>query len=124
MNSCKQYFLGSNSCTGFYSLFESFTAEDSVDNLYIIKGGPGCGKSSFMRSIASALKDEGLDVEYILCTGDINSLDGIYIPALKTAYLDGTAPMCWNPDTPAYVKPMLIWAYSMTRRLSLRSLRR
>ena len=97
MNSCKQYFLGSNSCTGFYSLFESFTAEDSVDNLYIIKGGPGCGKSSFMRSIASALKDEGLDVEYILCTGDINSLDGIYIPALKTAYLDGTAPHVLEP---------------------------
>lgn len=97
MNISKQYFLGSNSCSGFYSLFEKFTAEDSIENLYIIKGGPGCGKSSFMRSIASAMKDEGLDVEFVLCTGDIDSLDGIYIPAVKTAYLDGTAPHVLEP---------------------------
>lgn len=111
---CKQYFLGANSCTGFYSLFENFTTEDTVENVYIIKGGPGCGKSSFMRSIASALKDEGLEVEYILCAGDIDSIDGIYIPALKTAYLDGTAPHVLEPRYPgireAYVNLGIYYA--------------
>ncbi|MEG2939628.1 MAG: hypothetical protein RR829_05315, partial [Oscillospiraceae bacterium] len=27
-----------------------------------------------------------------MCSGDPASLDGVYIPALKTAYMDGTAP--------------------------------
>jgi hypothetical protein len=78
-------------------LYEAFTSEGSIDILYIIKGGPGCGKSSFMRSIAAALQDEGLKIELILCSGDPDSLDGIFIPSLKTAYLDGTAPHILEP---------------------------
>lgn len=97
MNNFTYFYLGSNSCLGFFSLFDKFIDEDTVESLYIIKGGPGCGKSSFMRSIASALRDEGLDIEYIVCSADVESLDGIYIPALKTAYLDGTAPHVLEP---------------------------
>ena len=58
----------------------------------MIKGGPGCGKSSFMKMLGSAAEKAGLSVEYAVCSGDPGSLDGIYIPELKTAYTDGTAP--------------------------------
>lgn len=87
-----KYFLGANSAKGFVSLYQSFVRSSSGDFLYVIKGGPGCGKSSFMRKIGTAAMAAGLDVEYALCSGDPRSVDGVYIPALKTAYVDGTAP--------------------------------
>ena len=90
------YFLGANSRSGFYSLYDSFPpGEDSF--LHIIKGGPGNGKSRFMRRIGAAAESRGLDVEYVLCSGDPDSLDGVYIPALRTAWCDGTAPHVTEP---------------------------
>lgn len=90
------FFLGSNSGIGFYSLYDKFT-DPEKDRLYILKGGPGCGKSTFMRRIAAAAQDEGLDVEYIHCSGDPDSLDAVYIPRLRIGYVDGTAPHVIEP---------------------------
>ena len=90
------YFLGANSCRGFYSLYEDFCSAEG-DYLHIIKGGPGTGKSGFMRKIGSAAEKKGYDVEYILCSGDPDSLDGIYIPALHTGWVDGTTPHIIEP---------------------------
>lgn len=89
------FFLASNSGAGFYSLYDSFPGEGNF--LHIIKGGPGTGKSSFMRAIAKAAQARGMDTELILCSADPNSLDGLYIPALKRAWVDGTAPHVREP---------------------------
>lgn len=91
-----KYFLGANSGNGFYSLYDGFCAGRG-DYLHLIKGGPGCGKSSFMRRIAAKAEEKGFDVEYILCSGDPDSLDGIYIPALRVGYADATAPHIMEP---------------------------
>lgn len=90
------YFLGANSSSGFYSLYGSFPPGES-SFLHIIKGGPGNGKSRFMRRIAAAAESRGLDVEYVLCSGDPDSLDGIYVPALNAAWCDGTSPHVTEP---------------------------
>lgn len=95
-----RYFLGSNSCRGFYSLYEGFCPPEKGCFLNVIKGGPGCGKSSFMRRIGAAAEDKGLTVEYVLCSGDPDSLDGVYIPALGIGYVDGTAPHRIDPPFP------------------------
>ena len=87
-----KYFLGANSPDGFYSLYDDFVNFSEGDFLWAIKGGPGCGKSSFMKRIGAAAEDMGLDVEYIHCSGDPDSLDGVYIPSKHVAYVDGTAP--------------------------------
>lgn len=87
-----RYFLGGNTGGGFYSLYDSFVSLDDGNFLWIIKGGPGCGKSSFMKMIGAAAERAGLDVEYALCSGDPDSLDGVFIPDLKIAYTDGTSP--------------------------------
>lgn len=87
-----RYFLGGNTADGFYSLYDGFVSLDDGDFLWIIKGGAGCGKSTFMKKIGAAAEKAGLDTEYVLCSGDPESLDGVYIPALKVAYMDGTAP--------------------------------
>ena len=90
------FFLGANSESGFYSLYNHFCS-GPADLLHIIKGGPGTGKSTFMRRIGSAAEERGLDVDYILCSGDPESLDGVYIPALHTGWADGTAPHVLEP---------------------------
>ena len=89
------FFLASNSGKGFYSLYEAFPGEGNF--LHIIKGGPGTGKSSFMRRIAKAAQERDMDTELIYCSGDPDSLDGLYIPALRQAWVDGTAPHVQEP---------------------------
>ena len=94
MNSA--YFLGANSKDGFYSLYGGFCCAPG-DYLTVIKGGPGTGKSGFMRKIGRAAEARGLDAEYVLCSGDPDSLDGVYIPALHRGWVDGTAPHVIEP---------------------------
>ncbi len=92
-----RFFLGANSPGGFKSLYDNFT-DPSVDCLRILKGGPGCGKSTFMKRVGAAAEERGLSVEYIHCSGDPDSLDGVYIPALRLAYADGTSPHVIEPS--------------------------
>ncbi|MEG0824825.1 MAG: hypothetical protein RSG86_03640 [Oscillospiraceae bacterium] len=87
-----QYFLGANSPSGFVSLYDALLPRESAAAIYYLKGGPGCGKSTLMRAVGRRAHDAGLDTEYILCSGDPDSLDGIVIPALGIAVADGTAP--------------------------------
>ena len=87
-----RFFLGANSKSGFYSLYDGFTDPGAGDFLWVLKGGPGCGKSTFMKRIGAAAELAGEPVEYILCSGDPDSLDGVYLPLRRVAYVDGTAP--------------------------------
>ena len=87
-----RFFLGANSKSGFYSLYDGFTDPAAGDFLWVLKGGPGCGKSTFMKRIGEAGEDAGEEVEYIHCSGDPDSLDGVYLPQRHVAYVDGTAP--------------------------------
>lgn len=97
----RHYFLGANGPDGFYSLYHEFCAPGSGNFLWILKGGPGCGKSTFMRKIGEAAEQAGLDVEYVLCSSDPVSLDGVLIPAWHTGYADGTAPHTLDVPFPA-----------------------
>ncbi len=90
------FFLGANTPNGFYSLYDDFV--DTVsDRLYVIKAGPGCGKSSFIRKVAEGVHAVGNSVEYIHCSGDPDSLDGAYFPELKAGIVDGTSPHVIEP---------------------------
>lgn len=95
------FFLGANSPRGFASLYNQFIDPAAGTFLWIIKGGPGCGKSTFMKQIAAAAREHGYFVEEIHCSGDPDSLDGIRIPALHSAYVDGTAPHALDAIYPA-----------------------
>lgn len=89
-------FLGANSAQGFYSLYDQLLS-GRFDDLLILKGGPGCGKSSFMRLVAETLSAAGHTPIYIHCSGDPDSLDGVIFPALRTALVDGTSPHALEP---------------------------
>lgn len=87
-----QYFLGANSPAGFYSLYSELLPPETANAIYILKGGPGCGKSTLMRRVAQQAAQAGEAVEYILCSGDPDSLDAVVLPRLGAALVDGTAP--------------------------------
>ena len=100
MSSQIRYFLGSNSPAGFFSLYDDFADSLSDGTLCVLKGGPGCGKSTCMRRIAERLEDAGVRSERIYCSGDPDSLDAVYFPDLRLAYADGTAPHVLEPRYP------------------------
>ncbi|MFW6036097.1 MAG: hypothetical protein ACOCRZ_07575, partial [Halothermotrichaceae bacterium] len=50
---------------------------------------------------------QGYDLEYHWCSSDNNSLDGLVIPELKTAFLDGTAPHTTDPNYPGVVDKII-----------------
>lgn len=86
----KGYFAGANSERGFVNFFG--TAVEGIERLFVLKGSPGCGKSSFMKSIAAAAEDRGEWAERIYCSSDPDSLDGVVLRERSVAVLDGTAP--------------------------------
>ena len=91
MNQSVRIFLGANSGGGFVSLYDQLLGE-RFDDLLIIKGGPGCGKSSFMRAVANKLTEDGYFTIYVNCSGDPDSLDAVLFPNLRAGVVDGTAP--------------------------------
>ncbi len=99
-----RFYLGANSPSGFYSLYDQLIDPDSARNVFILKGGPGCGKSSLMRKVGQAAQERVLEVENIQCSGDPDSLDAVHIPALGAAIVDGTAPHVVEPKYPGVVE--------------------
>ncbi len=98
---------GGNTSLGFYSFYKYILSQFEAKKIYVIKGGPGTGKSTFMKKIGADLMAAGYDVELHYCSSDNNSLDGLVIPKLKVALIDGTSPHVVDPQTPAAVDTIL-----------------
>ena len=77
------FFLGANSAGGFQNLFPELMDPEDTCDLMILKGGPGVGKNTFMREIARTMEETGMDVEYLWCSGDPDSLDGVVFPQIR-----------------------------------------
>lgn len=87
-----RFLLGANTPQGFVSRFEGVADVEDGWRLLVIKGGPGSGKSTMMKRIAAALETEYDNIEMIHCSSDVDSLDGVVVPGLKFAIIDGTPP--------------------------------
>lgn len=99
-----KYFASANSSQGFINDFPKvFGDGNGVEQLYIIKGGPGTGKSYFMRKAAQYAEKQGYRVTYYHCSSDATSLDGIRMEGTGQStigILDGTAPHTWEASLP------------------------
>lgn len=98
----RKIFPGANTSNGFYSYFDYIIPED-VNRIFCLKGGPGVGKSSFMKKIANEFVEKGYDVELFPCSSDPGSLDAVVIKKLKVVLLDGTAPHVVDPKIPGAI---------------------
>lgn len=98
----KNYFAGGNTARGFFSLYESNL--QGLKRLFILKGGPGTGKSTLMKEIGNEWVNKGYDIELLHCSSDNDSIDGVIIPALKVGIVDGTAPHIIEPKAPGAIE--------------------
>ena len=97
------FFAGANSGEGFRDLFSQVVDLEDTYDLMVLKGGPGVGKNTFMREIGRTMEAAGTPVEYLWCSGDPDSLDGVVLPELRCAVVDGTSPHVVEPRYPAAV---------------------
>lgn len=97
MENEKKYFAGANTSLGFYNLFNNIIDNSKESFLYILKGGPGTGKSTLMKKVAKHFLLKGEEVECFYCSSDSASLDGVRIVSKNIAIVDGTAPHLSNP---------------------------
>lgn len=102
----ERYFAASNSGSGFYSYFGEIFSPSRLEEIYIIKGGPGTGKSYFMNRVGSEAERRGRDVVYYYCSSDQSSLDGIVIDD-SIAIFDGTSPHSADADIPGALHNIL-----------------
>ena len=86
------FFAASNSVNGFYDNFNYSLDRGSLKKLFIIKGGPGTGKSSLMKKVIGNFANNKTSA--IWCSSDPSSLDGVIIEGSggNIALVDGTAP--------------------------------
>ena len=93
------FFLGTTTPAGFKGYFEPLRREPGMQ-MYLIKSGPGCGKSTLMKHLAQAAVRQGEAIERIHCASDPDSLDGVIFLDQKRAIIDATAPHVMEPDAP------------------------
>lgn len=94
------FFAGANTARGFYSCFENILPADLRRRMFLIKGGPGVGKSTLMRRAGAQAEEKGLNVVYFHCSSDPDSLDGVCMPERGVGLMDGTAPHVYDPVIP------------------------
>lgn len=100
MSKRTSFFLGANTPEGFVSFFDELYNPYNHCNPYIIKGGPGTGKSTLMKKVGAEMEKRGYDTEYVYCSSDEKSLDGLIVPGLSLSVADGTSPHVLEPKFP------------------------
>lgn len=100
LSTARALFPGAMGPEGFISCFDHLIPERDLRRMLILKGGPGVGKSTFMRRIHASLTENGEAATLYFCSGDPDSLDAVAIPEHGLLILDGTAPHVVDPRIP------------------------
>ncbi len=95
----KKVFPGGNTSEGFFSYYK-YLLEKGSKRVFVIKGGPGVGKSTLMKKIGQKMLELGYDLEVHYCSSDNKSLDGIAILDAGIVMVDGTNPHLIDPKYP------------------------
>ena len=85
----QSYFLGGVTAGGFRTRFSEQIQQPGFYT-YILKGGPGTGKSTLMKRVAAAFDGEPISLYH--CSSDESSLDAVVLEDRGVVIVDGTAP--------------------------------
>lgn len=96
----RNYFCAANTGDGFVNLFNNILPLNKKTFRYVIKGGSGTGKSTFMRKIAEHFKGKIESIEYFYCSSDSSSLDAIHLVNENICFVDGTSPHVVDASIP------------------------
>ena len=102
-----EYFPGANTPKGFYSYYDYILKSREAKRIIVLKGGPGTGKSTFMKKIAKHISSLGYETEILHCSSDPNSLDGVCAREIGFLILDGTAPHIVDPKCPGAIDEII-----------------
>ncbi len=82
--------------------FTTFIPEllEGLRKVYILKGAPGSGKSTFIRMLGEMLRDQGYDIEFWVSALDPVKPDGVYVAQLDMAVVNGSLPRAIDPRYP------------------------
>ena len=101
-------FASANGYSGFRSNFANVFSPEKISKLFVVKGGPGTGKSTLMKRISEYFHDKA-DITHILCSSDPRSLDGVIIEGSNgaVAVADGTSPHAIEPSYPGVFERLI-----------------
>ena len=102
-NAALTFFMGANTPSGFVSQFGQLLNPEAGLCVYILKGGPGCGKSTILGKVAKAFEGEP-GTQLIASTHDTGSLEGVIVPSKKLCVLEGGHPHVLEPKHPGAVE--------------------
>lgn len=94
------WFLGANAPKGYYSKFDQLFRTAPNGKCFLLKGGPGTGKSTMLRKIAKELYEKGFETELVFCSADTDSLDAVLTSDGSFAAADATLPHAVEPKYP------------------------
>lgn len=97
-----RFYLGANSPEGFYGYFQKAYGPDW--KVWLIKGGPGSGKSTLMRRITERVPGSW---EEIRCSSDPASLDAAICEEKKVMLADATSPHVLEAGCPGCVEQLV-----------------
>lgn len=88
----------SNTSQGFYTFIPDLIR--GLRKIYILKGAAGSGKSTFIRLLGESLSEKGYEIEFWISALDPVNPDGVYIPRLGAAIINGSLPQPIDPRYP------------------------
>ena len=108
-------FASANGYNGFRSYFDEIFGIFSFHRIFVLKGGPGPGKSTLLRRLGEKYRALGISCENFLCSSDPHSLDGVILDngKARVAILDGTAPHQTDAGLPGAVDCLVNLAESV-----------
>ncbi len=99
-----RFFLGAHSPGGYYSLYDWLINLRTARDVYILQGGFGSANSFFLRYITEKLREMGVPFQELVSTVDPDELDGLLLPTLAIAFINGSAPHDIKPKYPIAVE--------------------
>lgn len=91
-------FASSNTCQGFHTFVPELISK--LQNVFVLKGGPGTGKATFIRLLGEELADKGYEIEFWISSVDSMNPEGVFIPQLQAAIINGSGIQAIDPEYP------------------------